>query len=114
MENSDGQYKHLVNASINTCNILSRVKSHPILKLIIKELLKTSNLPMACPFKKGIYYMKDFVLNEDLLPPFIPMGNFMSIIGVSRLVNGEEMMIMKVRLVVDIDYAKDRRAVKLF
>lgn len=46
-KDNDGVYKHLVNATINSCNILARVKSHPILRLIVKELLKSSNFPMV-------------------------------------------------------------------
>ncbi|KAL7015982.1 hypothetical protein ACKWTF_016755 [Chironomus riparius] len=109
-KDSDGVYKHLVNATLNACNILARVKSHPILRLIIKELLKSSNFPMACPIKRGLYYMKDFVLNEDMLPPFIPLGSFMSIIRIIRMVDDEPQAIVSVRIMTEIDYPKERKS----
>lgn len=49
-----GEYQHLVNTSANICNLFGRVKSHPILRIILKELLKSSNFPTACPVKKVI------------------------------------------------------------
>lgn len=58
--------------------------------------------------------MKDFSLNEDLLPPFLPIGSFMSKIRVARSVEGEELPIVRVTLYADIDYAKDRKSLKLF
>lgn len=133
-EKVDNDYQHLVNTSMNVCNVLKRVKSHPILKLVMKELLKASNIPMSCPIKKvsfqvilfemnrdklvppsqGIYYMKDFSLNEELLPPFLPIGEFMSHIRFARVVNDVEVLIMKLTVNVDIDYAKERKSFKLF
>ncbi|XP_070509013.1 uncharacterized protein [Chironomus tepperi] len=109
-KDSEGIYKHLVNASINSCNILARVKSHPILRLIVKELLKSSNFPMACPIKRGLYYMKDFILNEDILPPFIPLGSFMSIVRIIRMVDNVPNTIVSVRIMTEIDYPKERKS----
>jgi hypothetical protein len=58
--------------------------------------------------------MKDFILNEDILPPFLPIGNFMTLARISRIVDGEDQTLMKVRMITDIDYAKERRAMKFF
>lgn len=57
-EKVEKEFQHLVNTSINVCNILSRFKTHPILRIVLKELLKSSNLPTSCPLHKGVYYMK--------------------------------------------------------
>lgn len=51
-ERVDNDYQHLVNTSVNVCNIMSRMKTHPILRIVMKELLKSSNIPTACPIKK--------------------------------------------------------------
>lgn len=51
-EKVDNDYQHLVNTSVNVCNIMSRMKTHPILRIVMKELLKSSNIPTACPIKK--------------------------------------------------------------
>lgn len=60
--------------------------------------------------------MKDFTLNDELLPPFLPIGNFMSQVRVERLVDGDEASnsLIKFTLNIDIDYAKERKSYKLF
>jgi hypothetical protein len=58
--------------------------------------------------------MKDFSVNDDLLPPFIPTGSFMSKVQVNRLVNGEELLVVKMTVLIDIDFAKERKGFKLF
>ena len=113
-ERVNNEYQHLLNASINSCNVMSRLKSHPLLRIILKELLKASNIPTSCPIKKGIYYMKDFSLNEDLLPPFLPMGHFMCRARMTRLVDGNEITMLKVTVNTDIEYEKDRKSFKMF
>jgi hypothetical protein len=91
-----------LNATASVCNIMSRQKSHPVLKMILKELLKNSNLPTGCPVKKGLYYLKDFMLNDDLLPPFLPTGRFMSLVKVSRLTEEGEVPAMKITVYADM------------
>lgn len=54
--------------------------------------------------------MKDFVLNEDILPPFIPLGSFMSIIRVMRMVDDEPQSLVSVRVMTEIDYPKERKS----
>jgi len=108
-EKDKKEYQHLLNTSVNVCNIMSRIKTHPILRIVLKELMKTSNFPTACPIKKGLYYMKDFALNEELLPPFLPEGSFMSKSRITRVINGEEVPLLKITVYVDIAYGKDRQ-----
>lgn len=58
--------------------------------------------------------MKDFILNEDILPPFLPLGSFMTQMRVIRMVDDEAQMIVGLRVMTEIDYAKERRAMKFF
>ena len=51
-EKVNKEFQHLVNSSVNVCNVMSRFKSHPIVRIILKELLKSSNMPTSCPIKK--------------------------------------------------------------
>lgn len=127
----DGEYKHLMNTSVNACNVLNRLKKRPIVKAIMKEIMRTSNIPLECPYKvknkfitlhffkfkhsqKGTYFMKDFVLDDGLIPPFVqpfmPSGNFMSIVSIGRMIDDIEMTLMRVRLVIDIDPSRSRSA----
>lgn len=51
-EKVDGKLTHLVNGTSSICNVMSRFMSHPILKYVVEELMKSSNIPTACPIKK--------------------------------------------------------------
>lgn len=74
----------------------------------MRELLKSSNFPTSCPVKKGRYYMKDFVLNESLLPPILPEGSFKCHIQFNRIVDGEEIMIAKTIIYTHIEYMRSK------
>jgi hypothetical protein len=113
-EKIKNEYDHLMNTSMNICNIMSRVKTNPILRIIMKELMKSSNFPTACPIKKGVYYMKDFMLNDELLPPFLPEGKFMSNARLTRIVDGEEISVLRLTIFLEIEYQKDRKMMKFF
>lgn len=121
-EKVKGEYLHHANASVSACNVMGRFKNHPILKFILSQLMKSSNIPFGCPIKKGVYFIKDFMLNDDLLPPFIPTGSFMSLARITRVVDGEEVPALKITVYVDIENtneARDRQfngfgAMKLF
>lgn len=84
-ERVEDKWMHLANVSASVCNLMSRQKANPIVKMIMKEILKNSNIPSGCPIKKGMYYLKDFMINDDLLPPFLPTGKFMSLVKINRL-----------------------------
>lgn len=61
-ERVNKEYQHLMNSSVNACNVMGRFKSHPIVKIILKELLKNSNLPTSCPLKKVKFHRSSAVL----------------------------------------------------
>ena len=52
------------------------------------------------------YYLKDFIMNEDLLPPFLqpPEGEYKTHIQLNRDVNGEQKMMAKVMIYVKIEH----------
>lgn len=58
--------------------------------------------------------MKDFTLDDGLIPPFVqpfmPPGNFMSIMRISRIVDDMDVTLMRIRVVVDIDPSKGKSA----
>lgn len=67
-ERVNSEYQHLINTSVNVCNVMSRVKSHPIVRLILKELLRSSNFPTNCPVKKVRSFHRN--LTKYLTPTF--------------------------------------------
>jgi hypothetical protein len=58
--------------------------------------------------------MKDFSVNDDLLPPFLPIGNFMCKMRIARSIDGEESPMVGMTVYMDIDNAKERKSFKLF
>lgn len=107
-EKEKGEYQLLMNSTLEVCTLLSKTKTHPLIRMIMRELLKSSNFPTACPVKKGRYYMKDFILNESLLPPIVPEGSFKCHIQFNRVVDGEEIMLAKTVIYTHIEYMRSR------
>lgn len=60
-EKVDNEYQHLVNGTASLCNVMGRYKSHPIMKYVMEELMKSSNIPTACPVKKVGAFNDDHV-----------------------------------------------------
>lgn len=48
----DIKLNHVINGTGSVCNLVSRFKSHPIVKFVGKEMMKGSKLPTSCPIKK--------------------------------------------------------------
>lgn len=102
-EKVDGEFVHHMNASVSVCNVMGRFKNHPILKFIMSQMMKSSNIPFGCPIKKGVYFVKDFMINDDLMPPFIPTGSFMSMSKIVRMVKDQEVPAMRITVFLDIE-----------
>lgn len=51
--NCSFSWDHLISITLH-----SRVKTHPILRIVMKELLKASNIPSQCPIKKVCSFNK--------------------------------------------------------
>jgi hypothetical protein len=58
--------------------------------------------------------MKDFSVNDDLLPPFLPIGSFMCKVRLARSVDGDETDMIGMTIYMDIDNVKERKSFKLF
>lgn len=62
-EKVDNEYQHLVNGTASLCNVMGRYRSHPIMKYVMEELMKSSNIPTACPVKKVRCIFEDQVFH---------------------------------------------------
>lgn len=49
---------------------------HPLVALVYQEMLRYGNLTTACPVKKGLYYLHNFMIMESDLPTVLPKGRF--------------------------------------
>ncbi|XP_059226467.1 uncharacterized protein LOC131998152 isoform X2 [Stomoxys calcitrans] len=59
------------------CDVLSQMMSVPLVKRIIKETRRTSNMPYACPIKANyLYYMANYSITDELFPTYTPYISF--------------------------------------
>ncbi|XP_059225846.1 uncharacterized protein LOC131997957 [Stomoxys calcitrans] len=62
---------------LNICDMLSTVISNPLLKVILDETRKSSNLPYRCPVKANfVYTFSNFSLTAETLPLYTPFMKF--------------------------------------
>lgn len=52
-EKENGHYLSITNTSLSLCRVLEKTTSNPIVKLVLAELMKFSNLPTSCPMLKA-------------------------------------------------------------
>lgn len=52
-EKEKGHYHSISNNSVSLCRILEKATTNPMVKMLLAELAKFSNLPTACPLKKA-------------------------------------------------------------
>lgn len=52
-EKEKGHYHSISNNSVSLCRILEKATANPMVKMLLAELAKYSNLPTACPLKKA-------------------------------------------------------------
>ncbi|XP_052844961.1 uncharacterized protein LOC128257800 [Drosophila gunungcola] len=64
---------------LELCQLLDSVESHFLLKMVTTEIRRIGNLPLECPFKMNKrYYVKEFTINSNVIPSYIPAVNFIS------------------------------------
>ncbi|XP_013111199.2 uncharacterized protein LOC106089768 isoform X1 [Stomoxys calcitrans] len=62
---------------MNICSALSTAMTVPIVKMIMEETRKTSNLPYECPLKANfLYSYSNFSMNAKILPAYAPLIKF--------------------------------------
>ncbi|XP_061393964.1 uncharacterized protein LOC133329507, partial [Musca vetustissima] len=63
--------------NLKICDVLKDTNSLSIMKTILAELRKTSNLPYSCPIKANFKYnFINFTLDADTLPPYTPLMSY--------------------------------------
>lgn len=43
---------------------------------VMQKVRENAKMPSDCPLAKGVYHIKDFELNEKMLPPMVPQGQY--------------------------------------
>ncbi|XP_075167532.1 uncharacterized protein LOC142239623 [Haematobia irritans] len=66
-----------VDLTLNICEGLTQSHKNIIVRNLLCELRRTSNLPYACPLKANYWYkLNNVTLSPDLLPSYTPFLNF--------------------------------------
>ncbi|XP_030377779.1 uncharacterized protein LOC115626540 [Scaptodrosophila lebanonensis] len=65
---------------LDACAALSALHDHFLTRIIANEIRDASNFPLSCPFEKNKhYYMRNYKVNGDALPNYVPELSFTSI-----------------------------------
>lgn len=76
MEVNEGNFTSVFARSVHFCKFLKTRSTDPILKIIYDDIVKYGNLMKSCPVKKGIFYIHDYRIDEEMLPSYVPEANF--------------------------------------
>ncbi|XP_059220952.1 uncharacterized protein LOC131995820 [Stomoxys calcitrans] len=63
-------YNQIMSYEFNVCDAMTQA-TQPLLKTWIDNVAKYGNLPSSCPFKEGIYYVRNFKFDRNSLPQFL-------------------------------------------
>ncbi|XP_075163195.1 uncharacterized protein LOC142235823 [Haematobia irritans] len=59
------------------CRILEEGSKNIFISIFMKEFLRKSNLPQKCPIRKNVeYYVKNYTVDENSYPPYLPTGEY--------------------------------------
>lgn len=83
MEATEGNFTSVLSRSVHFCKFLKSHSIDPVLKVIYEDIIKYGNLMKTCPIKKGIFYVHDYRIDEEMLPSYVPEANFQIIIELS-------------------------------
>lgn len=76
MEETTDNFVSLLNRTVNFCKFLKTKSIDPVLRIIYDDLSRHGYFFKECPIKKGIYYIHDYRLDEEMLPSYIPEARF--------------------------------------
>lgn len=76
MENPEGNFTSVLARSVHFCKFLKNHSIDPILKVIYEHIAQFGNFMKNCPIKKGIYFIHDYRIDEEMLPTYVPEANF--------------------------------------
>ncbi|XP_028893937.1 uncharacterized protein LOC105210636 [Zeugodacus cucurbitae] len=111
LELEEGNYTTLVNRSVNFCKFLKQHSMDPILRIIYEDMLKQGNFIKKCPIAKGQYTVREYRIDEEMLPSYVPEASFFAEMKMTKS-NGQELFDGK--LYGKIDKSKGFNNLKMF
>lgn len=90
--------KILQTPDYNMCNI-SRIvkgKENSVIQNVLQQLVKSVNIPVSCPFRKGRIIFKNFFFDGSRLSSMIPSGLYLSNANLLTMEQGVKILIFRV------------------
>ncbi|XP_023168071.2 uncharacterized protein LOC111597527 [Drosophila hydei] len=111
LETEPGNYTNLISRNVNFCKMLMERNVDPLARSIYQDMQRYGKFFKECPIQKGTYSLHDYVLDEELLPSFLPETNFKTSI---RLFKPNSEQIFKGLFYGRIDKSKGFNNLKMF
>ncbi|XP_011291114.1 uncharacterized protein LOC101887221 [Musca domestica] len=100
MPSNSRQIIHLIDLRFNSCMFLQQSLTNQLIKPLIAEFKRVTNLPKKCPYKKDVLYeAKNFSLTKSFIPSYFPSVSYNTtlhhydrneIIGTIQIFGGSE------------------------
>lgn len=111
LETEPGNYTSLISRTVNLCKMLKDRNADPLTRSFYQDMQRYGKLFKECPIQKGTYTLQDYVVDEELLPSFLPETNFKLNLRLSKPKN---QLIFKGSFYGRIDKSKGFNNLKLF
>ncbi|XP_020713346.1 uncharacterized protein LOC101460118 [Ceratitis capitata] len=111
LEMEQANYTTVVNRSVNFCKFLKQHSMDPLLRIIYEDILKQDNFIKRCPITKGSYTLREYHIDEEMLPSYVPEASFLAEIKLT-MSNGQQLFDGK--LYGTIDKSKGFNNLKMF
>lgn len=111
LELEEANYTTVVNRSVNFCKFLKQHSMDPLLRIIYEDVLKQDNFIKRCPITKGSYTLREYHIDEEILPSYVPEASFLAEIKLT-MSNGQQLFDGK--LYGTIDKSKGFNNLKMF
>ncbi|XP_075163070.1 uncharacterized protein LOC142235695 [Haematobia irritans] len=67
----------LLKMKLEACRLLEEGTKNFYLSMFMNDFLRVSNFPKKCPLLKNkLYYMRNYTIDDDKYPPFLPAGEW--------------------------------------
>ncbi|XP_055376214.1 uncharacterized protein LOC129608610, partial [Condylostylus longicornis] len=99
-------YTTTISRSLHLCNFFKDHSLDPFLRFIYEGLVTHGNLMKSCPIQKGVYFVREYKIDEELFPSYVPETNFLATLGISKRKKTNSVQILLIKVNVKIDKSK--------
>lgn len=62
----------IFNRTIDYCAFVRSTQSSTVAKKIYQNIEQNGRIPKICPIRKGVYFLNNTLVNNDIFPPYLP------------------------------------------